>query len=217
MGESEIEGAARGRRSHVARGGPPDRPTRPAHLCLTAAREPAGQRFRLLSDEQVEAVHEASLGLLEEIGIEFMGVARAMSSVLPAPSSTTPAASCESRARLSRPPSRPLRRSSPLPAQPERTLELGGTTSLSGSSQVRRLCRTASAVAAPGNLDDYITLVKLAQCFDVIHFVGNQPTSRQELPVARATSTPTSRTSPTRIGPSTALRSGESGRSTGSR
>ena len=33
-----------------------------------------------------------------------------------------------------------------------------------------------------GNLDDYITLVKLAQCFDVIHFVGNQPTSPQELP-----------------------------------
>ena len=31
-------------------------------------------------------------------------------------------------------------------------------------------------------LRHYVTLVKLAQCFDVIHFVGNQPTSPQELP-----------------------------------
>ncbi len=33
-----------------------------------------------------------------------------------------------------------------------------------------------------GTLEDYVTLVKLAQSFDVIHFVGNQPTSPQELP-----------------------------------
>jgi trimethylamine--corrinoid protein Co-methyltransferase len=32
-----------------------------------------------------------------------------------------------------------------------------------------------------GNLDDYITLLKLAQSFDVIHFVGNQPTPPVEL------------------------------------
>jgi len=33
-----------------------------------------------------------------------------------------------------------------------------------------------------GNLDDYVTLLKLAQSFDVIHFVGNQPTPPVELP-----------------------------------
>ena len=45
-----------------------------------------------------------------------------------------------------------------------------------------------------GNFEDYVTLVKLAQCFDVIHFVGNQPTAPQELPAGRVTSTPTAPT-----------------------
>ncbi len=34
----------------------------------------------------------------------------------------------------------------------------------------------------PAYSEDYVTLVKLAQSFDVIHFLGNQPTSPQELP-----------------------------------
>ena len=33
-----------------------------------------------------------------------------------------------------------------------------------------------------GNHADYVTLIKLAQSFDIIHFVGNQPTAPQELP-----------------------------------
>ena len=35
----------------------------------------------------------------------------------------------------------------------------------------------------PGNLKDYVSLIKLAQSFDIIHFIGNQPTSPVELPV----------------------------------
>src|SRR5262249_51929733 len=34
-----------------------------------------------------------------------------------------------------------------------------------------------------GNLADYATIIKLAQSFDIIHFIGNQPTPPVELPV----------------------------------
>jgi trimethylamine--corrinoid protein Co-methyltransferase len=33
-----------------------------------------------------------------------------------------------------------------------------------------------------GNLKDYASLIKLAQSFDIIHFIGNQPTAPVELP-----------------------------------
>ena len=33
-----------------------------------------------------------------------------------------------------------------------------------------------------GNHADYVSLIKLAQSFDIIHFIGNQPTAPQELP-----------------------------------
>ncbi|MBV8651805.1 MAG: trimethylamine methyltransferase family protein, partial [Alphaproteobacteria bacterium] len=35
----------------------------------------------------------------------------------------------------------------------------------------------------PGNHQDYIKLIKLAQSFDIIHLIGNQPTAPVELPV----------------------------------
>ena len=47
----------------------------------------------------------------------------------------------------------------------------------------------------PGNLDDYVTLLKLAQSFDVIHFIGNQPTPPSSSCRRPGISTPTWRTS----------------------
>ncbi len=129
------------------------------------------------------SVHEASLGLLQEVGVEFMGgAARATfgaagalvdhdTGLVRIPSEVV------DHAVATAPPQFVV-----TPRNPMRRLELGtdriafglvaGPPTVSDRIRGRRT----------GTLDDYVTLVKLAQSFDVIHFVGNQPTSPQELP-----------------------------------
>jgi len=128
-------------------------------------------------------VHEASLRLLQEVGVEFMGgAARATfgaagalvdhdTGLVRIPSEVVDHAVATAPSQFVVTPRNPMRR-----------LELGtdriayglvaGPPTVSDRIRGRRT----------GTLEDYVTLVKLAQSFDVIHFVGNQPTSPQELP-----------------------------------
>ncbi len=137
----------------------------------------------LLDDEQVALVHEASLSLLQDVGVEFMGAsARAVfraagaivddeSGLVRVPREVVEHAVASAPARFT-----------VTPRGPERTVEVGGDHVafglVAGPPTVHDRVRGRRA----GNLDDYVTLVKLAQSFDVIHFIGNQPTSPQELP-----------------------------------
>ncbi len=68
------------------------------------------------------------------------------------------------------------------PRNPARCLDVGGDRIAFGLVAGPPTVSDRVAGRRTGNLDDYVTLVKLAQSFDVIHFVGNQPTSPQELP-----------------------------------
>jgi len=139
----------------------------------------------LLSEEQVETVHEASLELLEEIGVELMGAAArdafrdAGALVDDATGLTRIPREVVAQATASAP-----SRFTVTPRNPVRRLDLGGEEVafglVAGPPTVHDRVRGRRA----GNLDDYVTLVKLAQCFDVVHFVGNQPTAPQELPAA---------------------------------
>ena len=70
------------------------------------------------------------------------------------------------------------------PRNPERRLEVGGDRIAFGLVAGPPTVHDRIRGRRTGNLDDYVTLVKLAQCFEAIHFVGNQPTSPQELPAA---------------------------------
>ena len=128
-------------------------------------------------------MHEASLRLLQEVGVEFMGdAARATfgaagalvdhdTGLVRIPSEVVDHAVATAPSQFVVTPRNPMRR-----------LELGtdriayglvaGPPTVSDRIRGRRT----------GTLEDYVTLVKLAQSFDVIHFVGNQPTSPQELP-----------------------------------
>ena len=139
----------------------------------------------LLSDDQVETVHEASLELLEEIGVELMGAAaraafREAGALVDEESGLTRIPREVVLATIASAP----RRFTVTPRNPERRLDVGGDEVafglVAGPPTVHDRVRGRRA----GNLDDYITLVKLAQCFDVVHFVGNQPTAPQELPAA---------------------------------
>ena len=128
-------------------------------------------------------MHDASLRLLQEVGIEFMGAAAR--SVL-----AEAGALVDHETGLTRIPREVVEHavaSAPAeftmtPRNPARRLVVGGDRIafglVAGPPTVHDRVRGRRA----GNFEDYVTLVKLAHCFDVIHFVGNQPTAPQELP-----------------------------------
>ncbi len=139
----------------------------------------------LLDEDQLAAVHEASLHLLQNVGVEFMGAgARAVFAAA--------GALVDDETGLVRIPREVVEHalaSAPerfvvTPRNPARRLELGGDRIAFGLVAGPPTVHDRIRGRRTGNLDDYVTLVKLAQCFDVIHFVGNQPTSPQELPVS---------------------------------
>jgi trimethylamine--corrinoid protein Co-methyltransferase len=139
--------------------------------------------IEILSQDQLMAIHEASLLLLETIGIEFMGAAAR---------------------RKFREAGAKVDDSSGLVKIPrelvQHALETAPATfTLTSRNPARRVHAgenfiSFGLVAGPpnvhdcvagrrsGNYQDYISLIKLAHSFDIIHFVGNQPTAPVELP-----------------------------------
>ena len=141
--------------------------------------------IEILSQDQLMSIHEASLQLLETIGIEFMGSAARQKF-------RDAGASVEESTGLVRIPRELVQRA--LETAPARFV-------LTPRNQARRVHAgdnfiSFGLVAGPpnvhdclagrrsGNYKDYISLIKLAHSFDVIHFVGNQPTSPIELPAS---------------------------------
>ena len=138
----------------------------------------------LLSADQVEAIHEASLHILENFGIEVMSP-RAL-------------ALFEKGGRQGRPchadgAARPRagRRGaedhavglSADAAQPGSGRCISAATrSISRWSPGRPMCTTWSAAAAPAIMRDYCDLIRLAQHFNCIHMLGNQVCAPVEMP-----------------------------------
>ncbi|MFQ5773480.1 MAG: trimethylamine methyltransferase family protein [Kiloniellaceae bacterium] len=139
--------------------------------------------LEVLSADQVEEIHEASLRILEEIGIEFLsdgaldlleksgaavdrdtGIVRferglIAESVAKAPSSVTL-----------------------TPRNSERRITLGGNhvnfSLVGGPPNVHDRERGRRA----GNYADYCDLLRLTQSLNIIHCIGNQPVAPIELP-----------------------------------
>ncbi|TDQ82065.1 trimethylamine--corrinoid protein Co-methyltransferase [Dongia mobilis] len=138
-----------------------------------------------LRDDQLEDIHQASLTILEEIGIEFMGsAARALfeqagarvdhgSGLVRIPRAVIDTALKTAPAcfRLT-------------PRNPARAIELGHDAVAFGLVAGPPNVHDCVIGRRAGNLADYQRLVSLAQCFDIIHLLGNQVTAPQELPVA---------------------------------
>jgi trimethylamine--corrinoid protein Co-methyltransferase len=139
--------------------------------------------LEILSEDQLMAIHEASLYLLENIGIEFMGAAARQKF-------REAGASVDDASGLVKIPREVV--ASALKTAPSSFV-------LSSRNPARRVHAgenhvSFGLVAGPpnvhdcvngrrnGNYQDYIKLIKLAQTFDVIHFVGNQPTAPIEMP-----------------------------------
>jgi trimethylamine--corrinoid protein Co-methyltransferase len=139
--------------------------------------------IEILSQDQLMAIHEASLDLLERIGIEFMGSAARRKF-------REAGAEVDDATGLVRIPREIVQRA--LDTAPQRFV-------LTSRNPARRVHAgddfvSFGLVAGPpnvhdcvagrraGNYKDYISLIKLAHSFDIIHFVGNQPTAPTDLP-----------------------------------
>jgi trimethylamine--corrinoid protein Co-methyltransferase len=137
----------------------------------------------VLNEDRVEAIHEASLHVLQELGIEFMGAAarRALAGA---------GASVDDGTGLVRFPRELVEHCleqapstfTVASRNPTRKLELGGDRVAFGLVAGPPNVHDRVNGRRPGSLEDYIKLVSLAHSFDVVHFVGNQPTPPVELP-----------------------------------
>jgi trimethylamine--corrinoid protein Co-methyltransferase len=139
--------------------------------------------LEVLSQDQLMAIHEASLRLLEKTGIEFMGAAarqllrKAGASVDDATGLTKLPRELVLDAIKSAPASFVL-----TPRNPERRIHLGENFISFGLVAGPPNIHDCVAGRRSGNLGDYVKLIKLAQSFDIIHLIGNQPTAPVELP-----------------------------------
>ena len=136
----------------------------------------------LLDEEQVEAIHEASLRLLEEVGVEFMGAGARTSFAEAGATVEDSGLTRIPRSIVQQALSTAPARFTVTPRNAERRLELGGDRVAFGLVAGPPNVHDRVGGRRTGTFDDYVTLVKLAQAFEVIHFVGNQPTAPQELP-----------------------------------
>jgi trimethylamine--corrinoid protein Co-methyltransferase len=137
-----------------------------------------------LSRDQIEAIHDASLRILEEIGIEFQGAAafelfrKAGAMVEVSSGLVRIPRELVMRALQTAPASFTL-----TPRNPERALHVGedhiSFSLVAGPPNVHDCINGRRS----GNHADYVSLIKLAQSFDIIHFIGNQPTAPIEMPV----------------------------------
>ncbi|MBL9034011.1 MAG: trimethylamine methyltransferase family protein [Rhodospirillaceae bacterium] len=137
-----------------------------------------------LSQDQIEAIHDASLRILEEIGIEFQGEAacnmlRKAGAMVEVKSGLTHIPREIVLAALKTAPSG----FTLTPRNPARAVHVGGNHVSFGLVAGPPNVHDAINGRRPGNHADYVNLIRLAQSFDIIHFIGNQPTAPQELPV----------------------------------
>ena len=137
----------------------------------------------ILSDDQIEAIHEASLHILENFGIELMSpralalFEKAGATVDHATSNVRVDRGLVEQALATAPSSVTL-----TPRNPERAVHIGGNainfTLVAGPPNVHDFERGRRA----GNHRDYCDLVRLAQHFNCIHMLGNQVCAPVELP-----------------------------------
>lgn len=165
-----------------------DHPRRPRESGLSQGHFPAILHRSLkpiepLDPDQLAAIHRASLTILDEIGIEFMGAkaralfAKAGAKVdegtglvrIPAELVQVALGTAPKSFRLT-------------PRNPARTIELGGDSLAFGLVAGPPTVEDRINGRRAGNLADYQRLIQLAQSFDIIHLLGNQPTPPVELP-----------------------------------
>ncbi len=139
--------------------------------------------LEILSEDQVETIHDASLHILENLGIEVMSD-QALDLLAAAGAEVERA---DNMVRFDRALIEELVGKAPsevtlTPRNPERRITLGGNkinfSTVGGPPNVHDTERGRR----DGNYEDYCDLLRLAQCLNVIHIIGNQPVAPVDLP-----------------------------------
>ncbi|MGN6549940.1 MAG: trimethylamine methyltransferase family protein [Pararhizobium sp.] len=136
----------------------------------------------VLSEEGLEAIHEASLTVLEEIGLDFL-LPEAREHLRRAGADVEEGSL---RVRFDRGLILEAIASAPstftLHARnPERNLRIGGNVLAFGAVASAPYCSDRDHGRRTGNQEDYRNLLKLAQSFDIVHFTGGYPVEPTDL------------------------------------
>ncbi|MSP49481.1 MAG: methyltransferase [Alphaproteobacteria bacterium] len=136
----------------------------------------------IVSADEIEAIHQASLTILEEIGMDFLD-AEAVALVGRAGAATKPGSQ---RVRFDR--NLILERIKTAPAtftlharNPAHTLGFGGDQVIFAQVGSAPNCSDMDRGRRPGNQEDFRNLVKLAQSFNIIHMTGGYPVEPVDL------------------------------------
>ncbi len=130
----------------------------------------------LLSADEIESIHQASLGILQEIGMDFMSEeARALLK-------TAGAEVSNDNPRVRFDPAMVMEIIQSAPAEftlharnPQRNIRIGGDYMAFGNvSSPPNACDTDNG-RRPGNTRDYQNFLRLSQYFNCIHFIGGYP------------------------------------------
>ncbi len=139
----------------------------------------------VLSADQIEAIHEASLRILEEQGIEFLdqealGILKAAGAEVTAGST---------RVRFDR--GLVLDSVAKTPSEvtlhardPERNLTFGGNHINFGTVASAPNVSDLDGGRRPGNFTDYCNLLKLSQSLNIVQFISGYPVEPADLPPA---------------------------------
>lgn len=139
--------------------------------------------MELLSEDQVELIHENSLKILEELGVELMSEAACkIYEDAGAVVDWSTLRVCVPRDVLQDLISKAPSRFTITSRNSDRALPIGGNsmvaTMVAGPPSVHDCVRGRRS----GNLADYEDFVRLAQSFNAVHMIGNQVTAPMELP-----------------------------------
>lgn len=167
----------RRRRSAARRGAPGVK-----QLPWTRVRNPYPP-VEVFTPDQLQRVHDTSMRILEEIGIEFMSEA-ALRRLEAAGADVDHASGL---VRFDRDMVLELVAKAPAevtltPRNPEHAVTLGGNHINFGLVGGPPNVQDRVNGRRQGNYDDYRTLLKLAQALNIVHLIGNQPTAPVELP-----------------------------------
>ena len=139
--------------------------------------------LEILSEDQVEAIHSASQQILEEMGIEVMSD-QALDLLAAAGAEVDRA---DNVVRFDRALIKELIGKAPsqvtvTPRNSDRRITLSGNnvnfSTVGGPPNVH----DTEGGRRDGNYEDYCNLLRLAQCLNVVHIIGNQPVAPVDLP-----------------------------------
>lgn len=141
-------------------------------------------KLKLISDDEVEALHQGALRILEEIGCRFF-LDDALAIVGKAGARVEPS---DRRVRIGRELVAEALKTVPssvrlTPRNPAHAVTIGGDDIAFATVLGPPYCTDIARGRRQGNMGDYADFLRLAQFFNIIHLIGGSPVEPIDIPV----------------------------------